>query len=97
MLIAARFRGSVLSAGAQARLRRKTGTSREAQHLLAMDDVTRWLAAHPSPDQNLVGYDRAVRLRIIQARRIVKRARRSRPLLYQAWDNLRHDSKQSQK
>ena len=58
-----------------------------------MDDVMRWLAAPPRPDQNLVGYDRRVRLRIIQARRIVKRARRTRPLLDQAWDNLRPDSK----
>ena len=56
----------------------------------------RWLAA-PCRDQSLVGYERNVRLRIIQARRIVKRARRSRPLLDQAWDNLRHDGKQSQK
>ena len=61
-----------------------------------MDDVKRWLAVSPR-EQNLVGYDRAVRLRIIQARRLVKRARRSRPLLDQAWDNLRPDSKQSQK
>ena len=53
-----------------------------------MDDVKRWLAVSPR-EQNLVGYNRPVRLRIIQARRIVGRARRSRPLLDQAWDNLR--------
>jgi len=57
-------------------------------HWLTMDDVKRWLAVSPR-EQNLVGYDRPVRLRIIQARRIVGRARRSRPLLDQAWDNLR--------
>jgi hypothetical protein len=47
------------------------------------------LACRLPREQNLVGYDRPVRLRIIQARRIVGRARRSRPLLDQAWDNLR--------
>jgi len=56
-----------------------------------MDDVI-WLAV-PTRDQNLVGYAPEVWLRIIQARRIVERARRSRPLLDQAWDNLRPDSK----
>lgn len=59
-----------------------------------MDDVKRWLDA--PPDQNLVGYAPEVRLRIIQARRTDERARRSRPLLDQAWDNL-CDSKGSRK